>query len=192
MDEIYDPEVILISDGLNLNPKMVQDCFENTLLPARLTDEQYEAARSDIEGYNIIINSLNKVINVFESLPDIEKEIPKLTGDRVWENLQEARHYMNETLKLRNANLKRHSRARGTNRNAHFVADLVALICIKSNIPLTVGVDPIRNEPTTAYGNILQKVLKILGIKGRSDNEVHWRRLAENAKLKHKSATEEK
>ena len=49
MDEIYDPEVILISDGLNLNPKMVQDCFENTLLPARLTDEQYEAARSDIE-----------------------------------------------------------------------------------------------------------------------------------------------
>ena len=56
MDEIYDPEVILISDGLNLNPKMVQDCFENTLLPARLTDEQYEAARSDIESYNIIIN----------------------------------------------------------------------------------------------------------------------------------------
>ena len=132
MDEIYDPEVILISDGLNLNPKMVQDCFENTLLPARLTDEQYEAARSDIEGYNIIINSLNKAINVFESLPDIEKAIPKLTGDRVWENLQEARHYMNETLILRNANLKRHSRARGTNRNAHFVADLVALICIKS------------------------------------------------------------
>ena len=73
---------------------------------------------------------------------------------------------MNETLKLRNANLKRHSRARGTNRNAHFVADLVALICIKSNIPLTVGVDPIRNEPTTAYGNILQKVLKYLALRG--------------------------
>ena len=180
MDEIYDPEVILISDGLNLNPKMVQDCFENTLLPARLTDEQYEAARSDIESY------------VFESLPDIEKAIPKLTGDRVWENLQEARHYMNETLKLRNANLKRHSRARGTNRNAHFVADLVALICIKSNIPLTVGVDPIRKEPNTEYGRMLQKVLKILGIKGRFDNEPHWRRLAENAKLKHKSATGEK
>ena len=192
MDEIYDPEVILISDGLNLNPKMVQDCFENTLLPARLTDEQYEAARSNIEDYNIIINSLNKAINVFESLPDTEKAIPKLTGDRVWENLQEARHYINETLKLRNANLKRHSRASGTNRNAHFVADLVALICIESDIPLTVGVDPIRNEPTTKYGIILQKVLKILGIKGRFDNEPHWRRLAENAKLKHKSATGEK
>ena len=192
MDEIYDPEVILISDGLNLNPKMVQDCFENTLLPARLTDEQYEAARLNIEDYNIIINSLNKAINVFESLPDTEKAIPKLTGDRVWENLQEARHYINETLKLRNANLKRHSRARGTNRNAHFVADLVALICIESDIPLTVGVDPIRNEPTTKYGIILQKVLKILGIKGRFDNEPHWRRLAENAKLKHKSATGEK
>ena len=105
MDEIYDPEVILISDGLNLNPKMVQDCF---------------------------------------------------------------------------------------NRNAHFVADLVALICIKSNIPLTVGVDPIRKEPNTEYGRMLQKVLKILGIKGRFDNEPHWRRLAENAKLKHKSATGEK
>jgi len=192
MDEIYDPEVILISDGLNLNPKMVQDCFENTLLPARLTDEQYEAARLNIEDYNIIINSLNKAINVFESLPDTEKAIPKLTGDRVWENLQEARHYINETLKLRNANLKRHSRASGTNRNAHFVADLVALICIESDIPLTVGVDPIRNEPTTKYGIILQKVLKILGIKGRFDNEPHWRRLAENAKLKHKSATGEK
>ena len=192
MDEIYDPEVILISDGLNLNPKMVQDCFENTLLPARLTDEQYEAARLNIEDYNIIINSLNKAINVFESLPDTEKAIPKLTGDRVWENLQEARHYINETPKLRNANLKRHSRASGTNRNAHFVADLVALICIESDIPLTVGVDPIRNEPTTKYGIILQKVLKILGIKGRFDNEPHWRRLAENAKLKHKSATGEK
>ena len=192
MDEIYDPEVILISDSLNLDPEMVQHCFENTLLPARLSDQQYEQARSDVESYNAIIKSLNKAIKVFENLPDTEKAIPKLTGDRVWENLQEARHYMNETLQLRNANLNRHSRARGTNRNAHFVADLVALICIKSNIPLTIGVDPIRNEPTTAYGNILQKALKILGIKGRSDNEPHWRRLAENAKLKHKSATGEK
>ena len=189
MDEVYDPEVMMISDGLNLNPKMVQDCFENTLLPARLTDEQYEAARLNIEDYNIIINSLNKAINVFESLPDTEKAIPKLTGDRVWENLQEALHYINETLKLRNANLKRHSRASGTNRNAHFVADLVALICIKSNIPLTVGEDPIRNEPATEYGRMLQKSLIILGIKGRFNNEPHWRRLAENAKLKLKSAT---
>lgn len=200
MAKIYDPEVTVIAQGLKLDSDLVQACFEDSLLPTRFTNDQFAEVQKDINTYILVIRKLTEAINAFDRLSDVEKAIPSLIGDPINENFTEAHHYLTDTLSVREATVDRHSRKRGANPTAYLVADLIALVCTRSGIPLTIGEQPITNEPSTKYCRMVKQAFEILEVEGRSNKNgsdtkspkkvAHWRRPAEAAKAKVLSTTE--
>lgn len=182
--KIYDRVVILVSKELSFDIDLVQECFEESLLPTIYSDKDYEALTSDITTLKSIRNYMVKIDKKYKQLSDILRAKDKITGNKLKQSLNFSSKQIEADLELLEREIYSHSRQHGANPNAQFVANFIALIFHKEGKKLTVGMYAVSGEPSTEFSRAVKKAFEILLGKHRNTSKIvpHWRRYAKEAR----------
>lgn len=183
LSERFDGEVQRFAEEFGFDVTIVQDAYEQCLLPNCYTDEEYENLKSDRKMLGALIKHLENAKLTSEGFSPILKATYKIEGYDLADVIGSLLNLSEDTQAGIERIYNAHTRKHGRNPNAQFLADWLALIFVKSGLKPSMGTMPTNNNPSTRYCKLLVKVFEYYKISGRSSSTgiPHWRRYGERA-----------
>ena len=136
--------------------------------------EEAQETTKTLKTYRKALKHLERLEAALAQLPDIEHGVFQIQRNHWSEAIPTLREGLRSSLMVAQER-KRLAAGRGqTNHQAKAIAEFVAKVFERLNRPVTFGVNPYDDEPSTDFGRAVQKCLTIYNTRAAPKKTLHY------------------